>query len=67
MYLCSNERLYFLKRCVDGLLETVWYGKSLFGGNNRSGDWFVVRKTVVLALDNLCPCYIFLYRGIRFL
>lgn len=48
MYLCSNERLYFLKRCVDGLLETVWYGKSLFGSNNRSGDWFVVRKTVVL-------------------
>lgn len=48
MYLCSNERLYFLKRCVDGLLETVWYGKSLFGSNNRSDDWFVVRKTVVL-------------------
>ena len=48
MYLCSNERLYLLKRCVDGLLETVLYGKSLFGSNNRSGDWFVVRKTVVL-------------------
>ena len=47
MYLCSNERLYFLKRCVDGLLETVWYGKSLFGSNNHSGDWFIVRKTVV--------------------
>ena len=32
MYLCSNERLYFLKRCVDGLLKAVWYRKSLFGG-----------------------------------